>query len=121
MVSPKQRITKIVILDFMTGLILVSIAACYAGGMGVKSAGLAGITYFIPNAMRTYRIFRHQGAQAARLIVKGFYQGEMLKFGLSMVLFAMIFAQCTIDPKIFFGTYVGMQILGWVMPVFNKI
>lgn len=97
------------------------IAACYAGTMGVKSAFLAGVTYFVPNALRTYRIFRHQGAQAARLILKGFYQGEMLKFGLSIVLFALVFAGCSVNPMIFFGTYLGMQILACIMPVFNKL
>lgn len=121
MISPKQRIAKLVLLDLMTGLILVSIATCYAGLMGVKSAGLAGITYFLPNALRTYRLFRHQGSQATRLILKGFYQGEMLKFSVSIVLFAVIFAKCAVDPKIFFGTYIMMQILAWIMPVFNKI
>lgn len=121
MINPKQRIRKILLVDLVAAGVLVCIAACYAGTMGVKSAGLAGITYFIPNAFRTYRIFRHQGAQAARLILKGFYQGEILKFGLSIVLFALIFAQCTVNPMIFFGTYIGMQVLAWVMPVFNKI
>ena len=117
----QQRIRKILMVDLASLLLLVCIAACYAGMIGVKSAFLAGITYFVPNALRTYRIFRHQGAQAARLILKGFYQGEMLKFGLSIVLFAMVFAGCTVSPMIFFGTYLGMQILAWVMPVFNKI
>lgn len=121
MINPRQRITKIVLLDLMTGLILVGIATCYAGLMGVKSSVLAGLTYLIPNALRTYRLFRHQGVQAARLILKGFYQGEMIKFGLSIAMFAVIFAKCTVDPKIFFGTYIMMQILAWLMPVFNKI
>lgn len=121
MVSPKKPISKLIILDFIIGLILISLAACYAGVMGVKSASLAGITYFLPNALRAYRLFRHQGAHATRLILKGFYQGEMLKFGTSIVLFAVIFANCKVDPKIFFGTYIIMQILAWVMPVFNKI
>ena len=121
MVSPKQRIKYFLMLDFISGLILISFAACYAGVIGVKSAGLAGVTYILPNGLRTYRVFRHQGAQAARLILKGFYQGEMLKFGASMVLFAVVFANCVVDPKIFFCTYVMMQILGWILQVFNKI
>lgn len=117
----QQRIRKILLGDLASLLLLIGIAACYAGTIGVKSACLAGITYFVPNALRTCRIFRHQGAQAARLILKGFYQGEMLKFGLSIVLFALVFAGCTVNPMIFFGTYLGMQILACVMPVFNKL
>ena len=121
MINPKQRIRKILSVDLVAAGVLVCIAACYAGTIGVKSASLAGLTYFVPNAFRTYRVFLHQGAQAARLILKGLYQGEMLKFGLSIVLFALIFAQCTVNPMIFFATYIGMQVLAWVMPVFNKI
>lgn len=121
MINSNPRIRKILLADLFSAFGLIVLAGCYAGEIGVKSACLAGITYFIPNALRTYRIFRHQGARAARLIVKGFYQGEVLKFGLSIGFFALIFAQCTVNPIIFFATYVGMQILAWVMPVFNKI
>ena len=119
--NPKQRIQQILMIDLCTALLSIVLAACYAGVMGVKSASLAGVTYFIPNALRTYRIFRHQGAQAARLILKGFYQGEALKFGLSIALFAIVFSRYTVNPMVFFSTYIGMQVLAWVMPVLNKI
>ena len=112
---------KIFLFDLAAGWILIGIAACYAGALGAKSASLAAGTYFFPNALRTYRIFRHQGAQAARLILKGLYQGEVLKFGLSIALFALVFALCTVNPVIYFAVYIGMQVLAWAMPVFNKI
>jgi ATP synthase protein I len=121
LINPKHRIYKILLVELAIAIVLVCLAGCYAGWISVKSASLAGITYFIPNAVRAYRMFCHQGAQAARLIVKSFYQGELLKFGLSIGMFALIFAQCTVSPIWFFGTYVGMQILAWGMPIFNKI
>lgn len=120
MINPKQRIRKILLIDLMACFVFTGIAGCFSGIIGFKSAGLAGVSYFIPNAYRTYRLFRYQGAQAARLILKGFYQGEMLKFGLSIVFFAIVFSKCTINPPIFFGTYIGMQMLVWLTPVFNK-
>lgn len=121
MINPKQRIRKIVLIDLVTFLMLLSVASYYAGIAGVKAASLAGITYIAPNALRAYCLFRYQGAHAARLILKGFYQGEILKFGLSVLLFAAIFAAFIVNPVIFFGTYIGMQTLAWLMPMFNKI
>ncbi|MCX7090165.1 MAG: ATP synthase subunit I [Legionellales bacterium] len=119
--DPKQRIRKIVLIDLTTCLMVICVAGCYAGMIGIKSAGLAGLTYVVPNALRTYCLFRYQGAHAARQILKGFYQGEMLKFGVSLGLFSVVFAGCSVNPIIFFGTYIGMQMLAWLMPVFNKI
>lgn len=121
MFYPKQLIRKIVLIDLFIWLMLVCVAGCYVGAIGIKSVGLAGFTYVLPNALRTYCLFRYQGAHAARQILKGFYQGEMLKFGVSLCLFSVVFAGCSVNPIIFFGTYIGMQMLAWLMPVFNKI
>lgn len=121
LINPKQRIFKLVLIDLTTVLVLLCVAGCYAGSVGVKAAGLAGLTYALPNAMRTYCLFRHQGAHAARRILKGLYLGEMLKFGISLGLFAIVFAACTVHPVIFFGAYISMQMLAWMVPVFHKI
>lgn len=121
LINPKQRICKLVLIDLITVLVLICVAGCCARGVGVKSAGLAGLAYVLPNAIRTYCMFRHQGAHAARQILKGFYQGEMLKFGFSLGLFAIIFAITAVHPVIFFGTYISMQMLVWLVPVFYKI
>ena len=119
--DPKQRIRKIVLIDIFIWLMVVCAASCCIGTIGIKSAGLAGLAYVVPNALRTYCLFRYQGAQAARKILKGFYQGEMLKFGVSLCVFSLVFAGCSVNPIIFFETYIGMQMLAWLMPVFNKI
>lgn len=121
MINPKQRICKIVLIDLATFLMLLCIASYYSGIVGVKAASLAGMTYIVPNALRTYCLFRYQGAHAARLILKGFYQGQVLKFGLSVLLFAVVFAAFTVNPVAFFATYIGMQTFAWLMPMFNKI
>ncbi len=120
MINPKQCIRRILTVDLMACLLFTVIAGCYAGMEGVKSASLAAFAYFIPNAYRAYRLFRYQGARSARLILKGFYQGEMLKFGLSIVIFSFVFVACTVNPVIFFGTYIGMQMLVWFAPLIMK-
>ena len=103
-----------------TALLLVVIAGAVMGWLGAKSAILAVLAYGLPNAFRSYKMFRHQGAQSARLIVKGFYQGEMLKFLLSVVIFSLVFMCCTVNPVIFFGTYMVMQMLIWFVPLLIK-
>lgn len=108
------------LIELITCFVLIGIAGFYVGAMGVRSASLAGLAYIVPNGYRTYRMFQYQGARAARLILKGFYQGEALKFGLSVVMFALIFAATTVNPVIFFGTYIGLQLLVWFAPLLIK-
>ncbi len=111
---------KMVVAEFSILLLFVLIAGGYAGYEGAKSAALAGLVYLVPNAYRTIRLFRYQGARAARLILKGFYQGEMVKFSLSVILFSSVFKYCTVNPMLFFGTYIGMQMLIWFAPILIK-
>lgn len=116
-----RGIHKMLLAELTACLIFTLIAGCFAGLAGAKSAVFAGLAYLIPNAYRTYRAFRHKGARAARLILKGFYQGEMVKFALSVVVFAYVFSQCTINPVVFLGTYIGMQMLIWFAPLLIKM
>ncbi len=114
-------IRKILLADIFSLILVVTICACYDGKFGVISSSLAGLAYFIPNALRTCRVFKYHGAKSAKAIVKSFYQSQILKLAVSIIIFAAIFALCRVKPLIFFGTYFGMQMLSLVLPVFNKL
>lgn len=92
-------------------LVLCFLATCFAGKMGMLSAILGAFVYIVPNLFFMRKVFRHQGAIAAKKIVYSFYQGEALKIVFSLVLFAAVFALFNVEPWIFFGSYIGMQLL----------
>ena len=100
---------------------MIIIAGRCLSTIGAKSALLGGLTYLIPNLYLRFRMFRYSGALAAKKIIKGFYQGEALKFALTLVFFATIFKCCVIIPGVFLGSYIGLQMLIWLVPLLIEI
>lgn len=56
------------------------------------SALLGGLVAVIPQAWFTHRVFRRQGAQAARQIARSSYAAEVGKFFMAVAGFALVFA-----------------------------
>jgi ATP synthase protein I len=86
------------------------------------SAVLGGLVAIIPNAFFAAKLFKYQGARAARQIVSSFYKGEALKIILSMLLFTLVFVFCKITPLAFFASYVLVLMTHWFAPwiIVNK-
>ena len=77
---------------------------------------LGGVVGIIPNVIFARKLFKHQGARAARQIVNGFYTGEALKLLLSIFLFTIVFALCKVQAGIFFATYILILMTHWFIP-----
>jgi ATP synthase protein I len=112
-----KGIKNLFYIQLFVAAMFVVLAMIYSGRSGAESAILGTFLYIIPNALYVRKIFHHQGARSAKKIVKGFYKAESLKFALSVVLFAVVFSMFNINPLIFFGAYVGMQMLIWFAPL----
>nr|WP_019215647.1 ATP synthase subunit I [Legionella tunisiensis] len=67
------------------------------------SAILGGLVAVIPSALFAKKLFHHQGARAARQIVKSFYIGEALKILSSVILFTLVFVLFKVAPLAFFS------------------
>jgi ATP synthase protein I len=52
---------------------------------------IGGLIYIIPNMYFAFYAFRYRGAQAAQYVLMSFYRGEIGKFLLSSVGFAITF------------------------------
>ncbi|CEK12212.1 ATP synthase subunit I [Legionella hackeliae] len=87
------------------------------------SALLGGLVAIIPSALFARKLFRYQGARAARQIVKGFYLGEALKIVATIALFTFVFMSFKIAPLVFFFTYIVVLMSHWLAPLFfaNKL
>ena len=97
---------------------LITVIAVVADGLGGAVSALeGGVVAFLPNAFFAWRVFRHQGARHAKKIVNGFYQAEAGKFGLTAVLFILVFiAVPPSNPAFFFGAYVVTLFAHWLGP-----
>lgn len=86
------------------------------------SALLGGLVYIIPSAYFAFKLFKYQGARAARQIVNSFYKGEAAKIFLSMLLFTLVFALCRVNPLAFFTSYILLLMTHWISPwiIVNK-
>lgn len=88
---------------------------------GTKSMGgvlTAGLVFMVPNMLFARSVFKHQGAQQAKKIVKSFYRGEGFKLVLSAALFVAVFATARVDALAFFVAYVVLLASQWVAHIF---
>jgi ATP synthase protein I len=98
-------------------LLIAAAAALISGATAALSAILGGLVSAIPTAYFARKLFRYQGARAAKQIVNSFYKGEALKIVLSIILFALVFIFSNIIPVVFFATYIVVQIVLWFAPL----
>ncbi len=92
-------------------------AGLYGGYMPAVSAVLGGLNCLLPNVCLVVVMFRHRGANRAKLIVNSFYKGEAGKLALTVIMFALVFKYTTIIPMVFFSVYIMVQMGFWFAPL----
>ncbi len=85
--------------------------------MAAQSALLGGLVSIVPTAYFAAKLFKYNGARAARQIVNGFYKGEALKIAMTAVLFTVVFKFFTIIPLVFLSVYITVQMVFWFAPL----
>lgn len=94
------------------------LAAVVAGAEAALSALLGGAICIIANLYFIWRITRSGGGRQARRFVSDLYRAEAGKFGLTVALFAALFATVPpSNPIFFFGAYVAAQFAHWLVPL----
>lgn len=88
-----------------------------AGAPGAVSALLGGLVSLLPSLYFVWRGLRSRGGKRVRVNVLNLYQAAMGKFGLTVVLFVMVFVTVPpSNPALFFGAYVAAQLMHWLTP-----
>ena len=118
----KHGITRFWLLQLSLVVLLTVFCAVAFNANSAYSALLGGLVCIIPNAFFAIKLFKYQGARAARQIVNSFYKGEALKIVLSIFLFTLVFIWCKITPLAFFTSYVLVLMTHWFAPwiIVNK-
>lgn len=118
----KQGFLRFWLLQISLVLLLALFCLVQINANSAYSVVLGGLVAIIPNALFAVKLFRYQGARAARQIVNSFYKGEALKIIVSISLFILVFVWCKITPWAFFASYVLVLMTHWFAPwiIVNK-
>ena len=80
------------------------------------SAFLGGLLSLLPQAYFTLSAWQHTGARSSQWVARGFYRGEVGKYVLTMVGFAVVFSRVeNLNVLVLFGAYICMLILQFVL------
>jgi len=82
-----------------------------------RSAFLAGVVSILPSVLFAWKLFYYRGARSAKKIVNSFYKGEALKLLFAVFLFSLVFRFFTINPLVFFMTFIAVQLTMWIAPL----
>lgn len=94
---------------------VAGLAAWLGGTDDAVSALIGGGVALVPNGYFAWRVFRHRGGRHARRMVHGLYRAEAGKFGLTVVLFALVFVTVPLsNHAFFFGAYVVTLLAYWL-------
>lgn len=108
---------RLFVVQLWLTLLLSGIFAFIQGGHAASSAALGGLTCLLPQSYFALKLFKYQGARAARQIVNAFYKGEAMKLVLSVLLFAFAFAWFKVKPLPFFIGFISVQSVIWLAPL----
>lgn len=112
-----QGARRLLLVQLGVTLLIAVIARLFGDDTAALSAAAGGLVCVVPNAYFVRKLFRHNGARAARQIVNGFYKGEALKLILSVTLFALVFKFLDVNPLVFFVAYIAAQMVFWFAPL----
>ena len=81
------------------------------GWIAAYSAWLGGLVALIPNVYFTYKAFQYYGARSVGVIVQSFWAGQIGKFILTAVFFAVLFLGVKpLDVLAVFVGYIMVQL-----------
>lgn len=95
-------------------IFIVAGAFWWFDSVSAYSSLIGGLLYWLPNAYFTLYAFRFKGARAAAMVLRSMYRGEVGKFTLTVVGFAIIFTWVKpLDPFALFITYSVITVSQW--------
>ncbi|MFT6220753.1 MAG: ATP synthase protein I [Candidatus Endobugula sp.] len=116
--SEKQVTFKYLTIIWLQQIIVIVVVSVVVGLIKSKadySVLVGGMIYIIPNMYFALYAFRFRGAHAARFVLLSFYRGEMGKFLLSGVGFAIAFTLVNpLDVLLLFSIYIALTFIQWI-------
>ena len=80
------------------------------------SALCGGLICLLPQAYFTLYAWQHTGSRSSQMVARGFYRGEVGKFVLTIVGFAIVFSRFRdVNPLALFGGYLLILMMQWIL------
>lgn len=108
----KAAAYKLLVFEIILTGIAALVLSVTVNGQAAYSAAIGGVAFVIPNAYFIKYVFRHSAADSARLAVRWFYVGEVVKIIATAVIFTLAFLLVDeLNAAALFLTYIVMLIL----------
>lgn len=118
----RLQVIKLLLIWQLVGSLVVGLVGGFWGLSAAIGALAGGIIVWLPNCYFAFRAFRHQGARAARLIVRSFYAGVTGKIFLTASLFVVVFINMKpLNAPAVFAGFILVQMLNWIVPLLVSI
>lgn len=82
------------------------------------SALAGGLTFLLPNFIFVLMAFAHAGASKSKLVVRGFFAGEAIKFFLTVILLTVFLKYGTLSLTAFYISFSLLIMSQWLAPFF---
>lgn len=111
-----QNFKKILLIQIVTLLVIAAFAALHSL-VAAYSALCGGVIFLLPSYAYARRAWLKSGSQdTAGNAIRQLYASEIWKMAMTIGLFAAVFALIQpLNPFSLFGTYIGLQLVGFVV------
>ena len=109
---------KLLAFQLFLVLLIALVSTVFFSVKSGYSALAGGSTFLLPNIIFVGMTFAHAGARQTKLVLRGFYAGEAIKFFLTVILLVVFLKYGTLSLIAFyisFALLVGSQ---WLAPLF---
>jgi ATP synthase protein I len=129
----KSILSKIRSLAFSYIYIQIIVILCVTGFLSLFGKGIIAYSFLwggciciLPTAYFARKLFAKTGAKATREIITAFYVGEIVKFIITIILFAITFKYFNVNKLALFIGYLVAQFAFWFTalirdPTVNKL
>lgn len=101
---------------------VIALAAVFSGAFAGRESALAsmlgGLSCLLPQAWFAWRVFRVTPGESPQAMLAAFYQGEMVKLALIVVVLIVIFRawpEVPLAPLVL--TFIAVQAVHWFAPL----
>lgn len=114
--AAKTGVNRLLLLQLVMTVLIVIFMGLLLDTRAAYSALIGGSICVISNWYFARHFFAFSGARSARRIIKAVYLAEVIKFLLSMALFAAAFHYLHVSALPFFISYIITQWMFWFAP-----
>jgi len=108
---------KSVLVQLVLGIVIVVLTALLVSRSAAESAMWGGIVSIVPALYFALRFLQAYSSKGAARSVGVLYRAEAGKFGLTVVLFLVVFILVPpSNPAFFFFAYIAITLVQWLVP-----